>query len=154
MFRGRDIGSLQHLFRDILQNYYDDMVTNHATEPFSILNDYYTAIAEAIESAGDNGHATLYSQYKLYQFKFYWITKVDGINSPYVIAEWPGIHLLHAILSLLDHKEHNFTFINDAGEWEEHTLQFYDRNPAGRNFNFDDSPGQKQGFVRYAVEFQ
>ena len=46
------------------------------------------------------------------------------------------------------------TFYNDKREAEEHTLHFYERNPAGRGLDFDDHPDDKTDFVRYAVELR
>jgi hypothetical protein len=40
------------------------------------------------------------------------------------------------------------------GENEKHLMQFYERNPADRGLEFDDSPDDKPNFVRYAVELR
>jgi len=46
------------------------------------------------------------------------------------------------------------TFYNDKREAEEHTLHFYERNPAGRGLDFDDHPEDKIDFVMYAAELR
>jgi len=42
--------------------------------------------------------------------------------------------------------------ITNAGNWEEHYLTFYERNPAGRGLDFTENPYHKEDFLRYAVE--
>ena len=46
------------------------------------------------------------------------------------------------------------TLYNDKREAEEHTLYFYERNPAGRGLDYDDHPDDKTNFVKYAVELR
>ena len=87
-------------------------------------------------------------------FEYYKINKIGGANNPHVCAEWPGIQIPHAILSMLDCKGLHLTFINDKRVGEDHTLPFYERNPAGRGLDFDDFPEDKPDFVRYAMEFR
>ena len=86
--------------------------------------------------------------------EFYKIVKIGGINSPFACMEWPKIQIPQAILSLLDTKGITYHFLDDKRAWEESTLQFYERNPAGRGLDFDDAPEDKLDFVRYAVELR
>ena len=65
----------------------------------------------------------------LYLFEFYKIVKIGDINSPYACIEWPGIQIPQTILSVLEEKGLRLTFYNDKRETEEHTLNFYERNP-------------------------
>ena len=90
----------------------------------------------------------------LYLFEFFKIVKIGGSNNPYACIEWPGIQIPQAILSLLEEKGLLITFYNDKREAEEHTLHFYERNPAGRGLDFDDHPDDKTDFVRYAVKLR
>jgi hypothetical protein len=46
------------------------------------------------------------------------------------------------------------TFYNNRRTSEEHTLHFYERNPAGHGLDFNDFPDDKTDFVRYAVELR
>jgi hypothetical protein len=74
----------------------------------------------------------------LYLLEYYKNAKVGGVNGSYACAEWPGIRIHKAILSLLDRKELQFTYFNDKRVGEEYTLLFHERNPAGRGLDFDD----------------
>ena len=67
----------------------------------------------------------------LYLFEFYKIVKIRGTNSPYACIEWLGVQILEAIISLLDENGLMFAFYNNTRVVEEHTLHFYERNPAG-----------------------
>ncbi len=55
---------------------------------------------------------------------------------------------------MLDTKGLFVKSVNDNREYEDHTLHFYERNPAGQRLEFDDSPDDKPDFVRYAVELR
>jgi hypothetical protein len=68
--------------------------------------------------------------------------------------ECPGIQIPQAILSLFGTKGITYHFLDDKGAWKESTLQFYERNPAGRGLDFDVTPEDKPDFVKYAVEFR
>ena len=58
-----------------------------------ILEDYYTAISNATEVAGE-GHTTEMDHHDLlYLFEFYKITKIGGANKPYACVEWSRIHI-------------------------------------------------------------
>jgi hypothetical protein len=52
MFRGRDSATLHQLFRDSLQELYDRLFDIDA-DSLVVPEDYYSAIAEASELAGD-----------------------------------------------------------------------------------------------------
>ena len=88
----------------------------------------------------------------LYLFEFYKIVKIGCTHSPYACIEWQGIQIPKAILSLLDEKGLRFTFYNNKRVAEEHTLHFYEKNPAGRGLDFNDHPDDKTDIVKYAVE--
>ena len=68
--------------------------------------------------------------------------------------EWPGIHITQTLLNILGTKGICFNFIDDKGTWEDHLIHFYERNPAGRGLDFDDSPEDKLDLTMYAVEFR
>ena len=136
-----------------MQELYDklyDIDAEHLNQP----EDFYTALLDATETAGDNHCAALNTLHTLYLFEFYKIVKIGGINSPYASIEWPGIQIPQAILSLLDEKGLLITLYNDKREAEEHTLYLYERNLARGGLDFDDHPDDKTCFVRYAVELR
>jgi hypothetical protein len=119
-----------------------------------IPEDYYIAISNATKAAGE-GRTTKMEHHDLpYLLDYYKINMIGGANSPYACAEWPGIQIPHAILSLLDRKGLQFTFFNDKRVGENHTLLFYERNLAGRGLDFDDFPEDKPDFVMHAVELR
>ena len=68
--------------------------------------------------------------------------------------QWPGIQIPQAIINLLDTKDLLVDFFDDNGGTEQHTIQFYERNPAGKGLDFDNAPEDKPDFVRYAVELR
>jgi hypothetical protein len=124
-----------------------DLDAEHVNQP----EDFYTALSDVTEALGDGHYADMDASHMLYLFEFYKIVKIRGTNSPYACIEWPGIQTPQAILSLLDEKGLRFIFYNNKRTVEEHTLHFYERNPAGRGLDFNDFPDDKPDFVRYAV---
>jgi hypothetical protein len=60
---------------------------------------------------------------------------------------------LLAITSLLHDKSINFPFINNKNEWEQHSVYFYERSPAGRGLDFTDTEDIKTDFLRYVVDY-
>ncbi len=100
-FRGKDSSNLLQLFRDSLQELYDRLYDIDA-EQLSHLEDFYTALSEATETAGDGHTAAMATLHTLYIFEFYKIVKIGGIHSPYACIEWHGIQIPQAILSLLE----------------------------------------------------
>ena len=151
MFRGKDHVGLHQLFRDSAQEIYDRLGSLDA-DILEVPNDYYSAISEAVEAAGERHYVELNPQHTLYLFEYYKISKVGGPNTPYACMQWPGIQIPQAIISMLDNKDLLVDFMDDNGETEQHYIQFYERNPAGRGIDFDDAPDDKPDFVRYAVE--
>ena len=141
------------LFRDSLQELYDRLYDIDA-EQLSHPEDFYTALSEATETAGDSHTVALDTLNPLYLLEFYKIVKIGGIRSPYACIEWPRIQIPQAILSMLEEKGLLITFYNDKREAAEHTLHFYERNPSGRGLDFDDRPEDKIDFVRYAAELR
>jgi len=129
MLRGIDNATIQQLFRDNLQEIYDGLFDVDA-DALEVPEDYYSAIAAATETAGDNQSVELEPQLILYLMEFYKIIKIGGINNPFACIEWPGIHIPHAILNILGTKGILFHFLDDKGAWEESLIQFYERNPA------------------------
>jgi hypothetical protein len=68
--------------------------------------------------------------------------------------QWPGIEIPQPIINMLDTKDLLVRFIDANGGNEQHLVQFYERNLAGRGLDFDDAPNGKPDFVRYAVELR
>ena len=55
---------------------------------------------------------------------------------------------------MLDTKDLLVNLIDDIGGTEQHYIQFYERNQAGRGLDFDDALDDKCDFVRYVVELK
>jgi hypothetical protein len=127
-----------------------DLDAEHVNQP----EEFYTALSDATEATRDGHYADLDASHMLYLFEFYKIVKIGGTNNPFTCIEWPGIQIPQAILSLLDEKGLRFTFYDNKRIVEEHTLHFYERNPAGRGLDFNDYPDDKPDFVKYAVELR
>ncbi len=89
----------------------------------------------------------------LYLFEFGKIYKFGGIASPYATIEWQGVQTPQAITSILQNKGIKIALVNNDGYLHESTIYFYDRNPARRGLDFDESPTQKADFLRYAVQY-
>ena len=133
-FRGKDSNGINLLCRDNLHEIYDKLFDIDA-EAIEIPENYYTTIANATKAAGEGHTSKLDPRFLLYLFEYYRISKIGGANNPYACAEWPGVQIPQAILSLLDRKGLLFTFFNYKRKGEDHTLLFYERNPAGRGLN-------------------
>ena len=58
MFRGKDHVDLHQLFRDNAQEIYDRLVSLDADTP-DVLDDYYSALSEAVEAAGERHYVEL-----------------------------------------------------------------------------------------------
>ena len=91
-FRVEDHAGLHQLFRDITQEIYNKIVSLDA-DILDILGDYYTALSDALEAAGDRHYFESSPQYQLYLFEYYKISKVGGANIPYACMQWPGIQI-------------------------------------------------------------
>ncbi len=150
-FRGKDHAGLHQLFRDYTQKIYDRIVSLDA-DILDVPDDYYTALSESVETAGDRHYVKLSPHHQLYFFEYYKLSKEGGANSPYACIPWPGIYIPQAIINLLDAKDLLVNFIDDNGGMEQHLIQFHERNPAGRGLDFYDAPNDKPDFVRYVVE--
>ena len=105
-----------------MQTHYETLLADAGNKDFTIPNDFYTAISDAIDYAGDATTVELHSLELLYLFEFYRITKTGGTTSPYVTIEWPWIQKPMVITSLLHGKGLNFPFINDNNEWEQYDV--------------------------------
>ena len=130
-FRGLDEGSLLQLFKDNLKDIYDNTISKDRPDSHYMLDDYFTALNDASQASADQHAVDLDNKALLYLFEFIRISKTGRINNPYATVEWHGIQIPQAIISNLDEKPLKLSFITDAGNWEEHLLPFYERNPAG-----------------------
>jgi len=122
------------------------------TEAHQMPDDYFTALNDATQASTDQHAMGQDSKTILHIFEFSRISKTGGINNPYATIEWHGIQIPQAIISNLDDKPLKCSFITYAGNWEEHFLTFYERNPAGRGLDITENPYHKIDFLRYAVE--
>jgi hypothetical protein len=93
------------------------MLKVNGSQNYNIPNDFFTAISDDIDYAGDTETVELHSPELLYLFNFYKINKIGGTTSPYVNIEWPMIQIPLAITPLLHDKGLNFFLSNDNNEW-------------------------------------
>jgi len=138
MFRGRGGASLHKLFRNRPLAHYVTLLGN-AQANYIITDDFYSAITNDMDFTGENLTLELHSPKLLYLFEFYICTKKARVtSSPYICLEWLDIQKPKTIRSLLLDKGLKFHFINDSDTWDQDTVHFYDRNPAGRGLDFID----------------
>ena len=116
MFRGRDSIGIRALLRESRHAHYEALLDDNGNHDYNILKDFYTAISDVIEYAGDATTLELHSPELLYMFEFYIIPKIGGIVSLYVSIEWQGIQIPMTITSLLQDKGLNFPCINDNND--------------------------------------
>ncbi len=86
IFRDKDHTGLHQLFRDSAREIYDKAISLDA-DAYSIPDDYYMALSEATESAGDRHYVELYPQHLLYLFEIYNTSQVGGVNIPYACMQ-------------------------------------------------------------------
>ena len=65
-----------------------------------------------------------------------------------------GNTIPQALLTQLDYIPLLCPFSQEEGYTYTINLYFYDRNPVGKELDFDSNPEQKEPFSRYAVSFQ
>jgi hypothetical protein len=107
---------LHQLFKDDLREHYEVFLeTSNNREALSIPNDFYTAISEATDQAGDDTTVELKQNDLVYLFELCIITKTGNISSHYVRIEWHVILIPQIINSLLRTMGLYFPFINDTG---------------------------------------
>jgi hypothetical protein len=116
MFRGLDGTSLRALLGESLHAHYEALLDANGNHGYNIPNDFYTAVSNAIDYAGDTKNMELHSPELLYLFEFYRINKIGGTVSPYVSIENHGIQIPLAITILIHDKGLTFPFINDNNE--------------------------------------
>ena len=133
---------------------YENVLALDTTNEFQVPKDFFSALNEVLEIAGDQATLELDAGARLYLFEFSKITKKGWVNNPFVTMEWPGIQIPLAIASNLLNKLLKFNFITAKGNSEEHLITFYERNLAGRGLYFTVNPESKDDFLRYAVELQ
>jgi hypothetical protein len=68
------------------------MIVSLDADILDVPDDYYTALSDGVEAAGDRLFVELSPQHQLYFFEYYKISnKVGGANNPYACMQWPGI---------------------------------------------------------------
>jgi hypothetical protein len=112
------------MLRESMHAHYEALLDDNGNQDYTIPNDFYTAISDAIDYAGDATIVELHSPDLLYLFEFSRSSKIGGTTIPYVIIEWSGIQISMAITSLLQDKGLNFPFIDDNTEWEQYDVHF------------------------------
>ena len=116
--------------------------------------DFFSALNEAAEIAGEQATVELDAGTQLYLLEFSKITKTGGTNNLFVTIEWLGIQIPQAIANNLFDKSLKFTFTTDTGDSEDHLLTFYERNSARRGLDFTNNTDTKENFLKYSVELQ
>jgi len=76
------------------------------------------------------------------------VYKVGDPTGPYACIEWPGIQIPHVLLTVLDGRPLLCSFSQEEGYTYSSNIYFYDRNPAGKELDFDSNPDQKEPFMR------
>jgi hypothetical protein len=61
------------------------------SDDFQVPEDFFSALNEAAEIAGEQARVELDAGTQLYLFKTNKITKTRGVNNLLVTMEWPGI---------------------------------------------------------------
>jgi hypothetical protein len=92
LIKGKDSGELPALFRDSLNDIYEDLILNHDIDfcPPENLIDYLVTSISATESQNE-ANITTRPINLLYLFEFSRIYKIGGIASPYATIEWSGV---------------------------------------------------------------
>jgi hypothetical protein len=85
-FRDKDHAGLHHLFRDNTREI-NDRIASLDAEILEIPDDYYSALSDAVEAAGDRHYIKLSPRHTLYLFEYCKISKVGGANSPYAYMQ-------------------------------------------------------------------
>ena len=136
-FRGKDNGALHAILHDSLAEQYEDLLL-HPDDNASIPEDCVDIIATTMAEAtiANNNVIELKNMDLLYLLEYSIIYKAGGVSNPYASMEWPGIHIPHAISTMLNEIGLRFNFVTYTGSCEEGDLYFYDRNPAGRGLDF------------------
>ncbi len=68
--------------------------------------------------------------------------------------EWPGIQIPQALLTLLEDRSLLCPFSQEEGYTYKSNIYLYDRNPAGKELDFESNPYYNENYMRYAVSFQ
>ena len=100
--RRRDSGELPALFRDSLNDIYEDLILNNDGKHHpsgDIIDSLVTSILAADIISKTN--ITLNPTYLLYLFEFSRIYKAGGIASPYATIEWQGVQTPQALTAIL-----------------------------------------------------
>ena len=58
-----------------------------------------------------------------------------------------------AITTILQNRGIKLPLVNNDEEYQDTTVYFYDRNPAGRGIELNEFQSQKADFLRYAIHF-
>ena len=153
LLRGRDSGELPTIFRESLNDVYEDILLNQETEyqpPEEFIDILITGIIEA--DAQDEAAVTISSTDLLYVLEFNKIHMVGEISSPYASIEWPSVQISQALTLIIKDRGLNIFLLNNDGILDTIIAYFFERNPTDRGLDFDEFPEHKAEFLRYAVQ--
>jgi hypothetical protein len=88
----------------------------------------------------------------IFLFEYRRIAKMGSVISPYAYIEWHGVEISQVLLAICVDTSPRTAFLNEEGNYDQTVIHFYDRNPIGRELDFDESLGRKEDFLRYAVQ--
>jgi hypothetical protein len=112
-FRNLDAGILLQPVKDNLKDIYEKPIPLDSADAFYVLEDYFTALNDAMEVGVDQPAVESDTRTLLYLFEFNKITKMGGINNSYVTIELPGIKIPHVILTNMYEKPLKCSLISD-----------------------------------------
>ena len=106
---------------------------------FPIPSDLFGDITLAITQADsqNNEYVIIPRPSLLYILEYSRIYKVGDPTGPYACMEWLGIQIPQALLTLLDDISLLCPFSQEDGYTYISNLYFYDRNPSGKELDFD-----------------
>jgi len=119
--------------------------------PPELIGDITLALMHA--DSQNNEYVLLLRPSLLYILEYSRIYKVGDPTGPYACMEWPGIQIPQALITQLDDRSLLRPFSQEKYTYTT-SIYFCDRNPAGKELDFDSNPNQKEPFMRYSVSIQ
>jgi hypothetical protein len=116
LLRGKDIGDVSTLFRDSLNDVYEDLLMHPDHDyipPKEFIDILITFKAEA--DAQVDAAIMIPSTDLLYLLEFNKIHKFGGISSPYASIEWQGVQIPQALTSILTNRGLDIFLLNNDG---------------------------------------
>ncbi len=145
-FRGVDNLQLQALMLKTALDLYEASLADAGPSfsippPPDLIGDITLAIAHT--DSQNNEYVLLSRPSLLYTLEYTRIYKVGDPTGPYACMEWLGIQIRRSLLTLLDDKPLLCPLSQEEGYAYTRNIYFYDRNPSGKELDFDPNPEQK-----------